>query len=93
MVVVFSSIAIGLVAFALYENYKWIMGEQLGPVGFIFDTALVLVAIMFGVTIAKIEYNRWRWIGRYSKKQNDGFVTAVYQKFKQKTCFKVTIGD
>lgn len=95
VIAVLSLLAVGVISFALYENVVWFMGEQLGPVGFVFDVALVLILSIVVIELIKIKYRHWKWIGRYSKskKRSDSFVPTVYRKFKHKTCFKITIED
>lgn len=82
------SVILSLLAYALYENYLWVAGEKLGPVGFILDISILVILALICYDITCMKLRNFRRKPRKVRK-SDSFVSATYRKFKDKTCYKV----
>lgn len=91
--IVVTSAILSLIGFAIYENYLWIVGEKLGPVGFIADITLFVILALVALEISKDKIRKYSnqkyWAKITKEKQPDNFLYTVYLKFKEKTCYKV----
>lgn len=92
-------IACLFIGLGVYENVRWVMGwGDIGPAALLLDGATLLIGSMLVIDLMKHKIRAKVYERLYNKmvlkkQQPDNFLVAVYKKFKEKTCYKVTFDE
>lgn len=91
-ILIVSAIGYGLAV--LYEIARWILYSI--PITFITQAFFGTIAVMAVFALCAymvIQYDRLMFKVRVVEKEPTGFVSHVYKRFKEKTCFMVKIDE